>query len=292
MQFVSFMKPGQSSPNLGILDRDLVLDVAAAAAKTGTAVPTTFNDLYSEGLAALPKLQQLATDVEAETALWMPLSEVSYGALSDAPEKVICIGLNYKKHAEEANMAIPTNPVVFSKFANSLCGHGVDVDVTGLEQLDYEAELALVIGKEGKHIAADDALDHVFGYCNANDLSERALQFDSGQWLHGKTLDDFLPMGPWLVTADEFGNPNDKTIVGRLNGEVRQQSNTADMIFDVKTIIAYVSKYMTLKPGDVIITGTPEGVILGFHNQQWLKAGDTYEVEIEGLGVLRNTLTA
>ncbi|MCA9836216.1 MAG: fumarylacetoacetate hydrolase family protein [Trueperaceae bacterium] len=204
------------------------------------------------------------------------------------PGKILCIGLNYRKHAVESGMAEPKQPVLFSKFNNSIAAPGEEVSIGGLEQVDYEAELCVVMGKTAKNVSVDEALNYVFGYCNANDLSERKLQFVSGQWLVGKTLDKFLPIGPYVVTSDEITDPQNLTVKGYYNGELKQNSNTADMIFSVAEIIAYTSQYMTLSPGDIISTGTPEGVILGTQEKLWMKPGDTFTVEIEHLGSLTN----
>ncbi|HEX2847169.1 MAG TPA: fumarylacetoacetate hydrolase family protein [Chitinophagaceae bacterium] len=205
------------------------------------------------------------------------------------PQKIICIGLNYKKHAEESGMPVPSTPVVFSKFANSLIDYGnpVTLGEEG-EQFDYEVELGVVIGKRTKNVSEKDALLHVFGYCVANDLSCRDLQMRTSQWLLGKSLDGFLPLGKYVVTADEIKDPQNLDLRCHLNGELRQSSNTADMIFSVAEIVSYLSKFMTLLPGDLILTGTPEGVIMGMKPQHWLGGGDTAVVEIEGLGSSEN----
>lgn len=209
------------------------------------------------------------------------------------PGKIICVGLNYRKHAEESNMPVPETPVLFNKFPNGLAGHGDTVLLPkGSEQNDYEAELAIVIGKKAKHVSREEALDYVFGYCNANDLSSRDWQFRTNQWLLGKCCDGFCPVGPYLVTADEIPDPNRLRITCTVNGELRQNSNTSDMIFDCRTIISYISQHLTLEPGDLILTGTPEGVIHGYpkDRQVWLKDGDVVTIEIEGLGKLTNTM--
>lgn len=202
------------------------------------------------------------------------------------PGKILCVGLNYRRHAAESGMAEPKEPVLFSKFNNSLAPHGAAVSIAGLQQVDYESELAVVIGRGGKDIAEGKALDHVLGYLNSNDISERELQMRSGQWLIGKSVDGFLPLGPVLVTADEAGDPQDMRVRGWLNGDLRQDSNTADMIFSVAEVIAYASRFMTLDPGDVILTGTPEGVVLGRPQKDWVVPGDVYEVEVGALGRL------
>ncbi len=209
------------------------------------------------------------------------------------PGKILCVGLNYSKHAAESGMDEPAYPVLFSKFNNTIAAHGEKVPMSmEWTQVDYESELVIVIGKTAKNVSEEDALDYVLGYCNGNDLSERALQFRSGQWLLGKSPDKFFPIGPYLVTADTITDPDNLRIRGWLNGELRQDSNTSDMIFSVSQIIAYASQFMTLNPGDVISTGTPEGVILGYpeDKRQWMKPGDEYKVEIEGLGTLVNKI--
>ena len=206
------------------------------------------------------------------------------------PHKVICVGLNYREHAAEAGMDIPNEPVLFNKFNNSIAAPGQDIDITGLVRVDYEAELAFVMGEQTRRVSVDNALDKVFGYCTSNDISERELQFRSGQWLLGKALDGFLPIGPYLVTSDEVPDPQDLSIRGWLNGEIRQDSNTSDMIFTVAEIISYISQYITLDPGDVVITGTPPGVIMGREDKAWMTEGDSYAVEIGNLGKLSNTM--
>lgn len=209
------------------------------------------------------------------------------------PEKIVCVGLNYRKHAEESNAQIPESPILFNKYNNALAGHNETIELpSDSKQVDYEVELGIVIGKETKEVSKENALNYVFGYCNANDLSARDLQFRTNQWLLGKSLDGFCPLGPYLVTADEVEHPNKLDISCSVNGEIRQQSNTEDLIFKCDEIVSYVSHYMTLKPGDVILTGTPEGVIMGYEKpeQEWLKNGDKVAVEVEGLGKLVNVM--
>ncbi|WP_077328432.1 fumarylacetoacetate hydrolase family protein [Virgibacillus siamensis] len=220
-------------------------------------------------------------------------SEVDLGPAIDAPGKIICIGKNYGKHAAETNSEIPKFPILFNKFRNALSGDNDTVQLPdNAEKIDYEAELAIVIGKEAKNVDEASALNYVFGYCAANDLSARDLQFRTNQWLLGKSLDGFCPLGPHIVTADEIQDPNALDISCTVNGDIRQQSNTRDMLFPCKEIVSYISQYMTLKPGDVILTGTPEGVILGYDEskQVWLQDGDTITVEIERIGKLSNTM--
>lgn len=245
--------------------------------------PQTF---YQRGLAAL-------ADLQPSSASPLNLAEVTLEAMVPSPGKILCVGLNYRQHAAESQMVIPATPILFSKFSNALAGHQSAIPIApNWQAVDYEAELLVVIGREARYVTIDQALDYVLGYACANDLSERSLQLGQpgGQWLLGKTLDKFLPIGPYLVTADEIPDPQNLMIRGWLNGELRQDSRTADMIFSVAEIIAFASSYMTLYPGDLISTGTPAGVILGMADKHYLKPGDTFMVEITGLGCLSNTL--
>lgn len=190
-------------------------------------------------------------------------------------------------------MALPAAPVLFSKFNSSLAAGGEPVPLPeAAREYDYEAELALVIGRRARSVSERDAPDHVWGYCNANDLSARDLQFVSSQWLLGKALDKFLPLGPYLCSSGEVPDLDSRFIRCWVNGELRQDSTLADMIFGVPEIVSYVSRYMTLEPGDVISTGTPPGVIQGMARKRWLKPGDEVVVEVEGLGRLTTPLVA
>lgn len=275
---------------LGIVQHEQVIDVQAAVEALGVDAPVSMQALLEQSDSGLAALERLAEQASENQALLRPLSGLIPGPAAPDPGKIICVGLNYRHHALEAGMEIPAEPILFSKFANAITASGRDVDVTGLVQLDYEAELGVVIGKQVKNVDEADALDCVLGYCNANDLSERALQFKSGQWLLGKTLDGFLPLGPCLRTAEDGFDAQNLDIRGWLNGELRQDSNTSDMIFSIPQLISYISRYITLEPGDLIITGTPMGVILGHENKVWMKPGDEYTVEITGLGRLTNRL--
>lgn len=222
----------------------------------------------------------------------MPMASLRLAPVVTAPEKILCVGLNYRRHAVEAGMAIPTTPVIFGKFANSLAAHGDVVSLPSVDfKYDYEAELGVVIGAEARDVSVESALGYVAGYCCANDLSARGAQLATSQWMIGKMLDGFLPLGPYLVTADEVPDPQALQIKGLVNGAVMQDSSTSDMIFTVAEIISHLSRHCTLKPGDVIITGTPEGVQMGFKTPTWLKSGDAVAIEISGLGSLTNTLT-
>lgn len=207
------------------------------------------------------------------------------------PSKVLCIGLNYRDHAAESKMEIPEEPICFGKFGNTIVGPEGEIRLPKVSnQVDYEAELVVVIGKTGYEIPRDQAFAHVAGYCNGHDVSARDWQIGKPgqQWLLGKTPDTFAPIGPWLVTSDEIVDPHALNVKLRLNGEEMQNGNTKELIFGVDEIVSYISQIMTLNPGDVIFTGTPAGVGMGRTPQVWLKAGDVVEVEITGLGVLKN----
>ncbi len=209
------------------------------------------------------------------------------------PGKVICIGLNYRGHAAESEMAAPERPIVFAKYANSIVGHGQKIVLPrGVEDVDYEAELAVVIGKRARRVAEADALGVVAGYACFNDVSARSVQMSSSQWTLGKSFDTFGPFGPALVTADAIPDPGSLRIRCNINGETLQESSTANLLFSVPQLISYLSEVMTLEPGDVIATGTPEGVGMARTPPRWLRPGDLVCVEIDGVGTLENRVAA
>ena len=208
------------------------------------------------------------------------------------PEKIICVGLNYSLHIQETQAEVPVSPVLFSKFSNALAAHGTEVAVTSVtSKLDYEAELVVLIGKTCKEVSLEQARSHCFGFTCGNDLSARDLQFQTSQWLLGKACDHFAPTGPWVVTAKDI-NPDQLDITCRVNGHLRQSGNTRDMLFSVDYLISYLSRYMTLRPGDLVFTGTPSGVGMAMpeEDRKWLRAGDVVEVSIQGIGSLINTI--
>ena len=205
------------------------------------------------------------------------------------PGKIVCIGLNYRDHAEESGMPIPSLPIIFSKFGTCVVGSGDAIRIPrGSTQVDYEAELAVVIGRRAKNVAASDAMDHVFGYTNFNDVSARDFQFTDGQWQRGKSCDTFAPIGPFVATVDEISDPHQLNIRFRLNGDTLQDSNTCQLIFRIPELIEFLSSSITLEPGDVIATGTPPGVGFARKPPIFMKPGDVAEVEIDGLGTLSN----
>jgi len=217
--------------------------------------------------------------------------DVKFLAAVHDPRKIVCVGLNYKDHAAESGAAIPRDPVLFSKYNTALLGHEGTIVLPAVSQkVDYEAELVIVIGKRGRNVPAAAGLDYVAGYTCGHDVSARdwQLEKDGKQWMAGKTFDTFAPVGPVLVTADEVPDPHNLRIQLRLNGQTMQDSSTAQLIFSVGHIVAYLSQIMTIEPGDLIFTGTPPGVGVARKPPVFLKHGDVCEVEIEGLGVLRN----
>lgn len=280
--------------SLGVQIEGGIIDIEEAIAFQPPVerVAVTISQLIEGGETALIELRRYVEQLERNKLLHQ-IDTISFGPCVLEPQKIICVGLNYRKHAEETNADIPKYPILFNKFSNALTGHGQPIQIPDeTEQLDYEAELAIVIGKEANHVSREDALDYVFGYACANDLSARDLQLRTAQWMLGKTCDDFCPLGPYVVTSDEVEDPNNLRIQCTVNGEIRQDSNTSDMIFYCDEIISYISKHMTLKPGDIILTGTPEGVILGYPSEKrcYLKSGDIVTIEIEKLGSLSNEI--
>ncbi|NLL18786.1 MAG: fumarylacetoacetate hydrolase family protein [Clostridia bacterium] len=286
MKLVNFMLEGKV--RLGIKTDQGIINVKTVAAPYSGDVPITIEEVIARGEQGIRQLEGLMKEgVEAITE-----DKIVYAPCITNPEKILCVGLNYREHARETKAEIPEWPILFSKFNNALAAHKQVISLPKTaEKFDYEAELVIVIGKEASNVSKEDAPSYVFGYTCGNDLSARDLQLRSGQWLLGKTCDGFAPVGPYIVTADEI-DPNNLEICCEVNGSIRQSSNTGDMIFDCATIVSYASQYMTLKPGDLIFTGTPSGVILGYpkDKRQWLKPGDEVRVTIEKIGTLINTM--
>ena len=277
-----------SETHLGIQTERGIIDIKQTGQKLGLELPRTMEDLIQSGAAGLRNLEELS---KHETVL-LPEDSIRYAPCMTSPEKILCVGLNYSSHTKEIEMKIPEYPILFSKFNNALAAHNQEIQLPDTAvKFDYEAELVVVIGKMCRDVSKAEALSYVFGYTVGNDLSARDLQMRSGQWLLGKTCDGFAPVGPYLTTADEI-DPGHLDIRCEVNGELKQQGNTGQMLFDCATIISYASQFMTLKPGDILFTGTPEGVVMGYPDgqQQWLKSGDLVSVTIERLGTLTNRL--
>lgn len=275
-------------PRLGVVDGETVIDLAAC---NGT-LPQTLHELVAAGPEGLGIVARAADGAPDEVR--RPLDKVTPALPLPRPGKFICVGLNYALHAKEGGHDIPEYPSLFVRWPTSLVAAGAPVTLPrASEQLDYEGELTIVIGKRGRHIAEADALSHVFGYTIFNDVSVRAYQRKTSQWTAGKNFDGTGPLGPVVVTQDDLPpGASGLRITTRVNGETRQDSNTSDMIFPAARIIAILSEIMTLEPGDVIATGTPSGVAHAMDPPGWMKAGDEVEVEIEGIGVLRNPVAA
>ncbi|WP_322790877.1 MULTISPECIES: fumarylacetoacetate hydrolase family protein [Alicyclobacillus] len=233
-------------------------------------------------------VEAIRSFVEAATEFLSP-DDVRFAPAVQRPSKILCVGLNYRRHAEETGMPIPEYPIYFSKFPNSLAASGETVTIPGnAREIDFEVELVAIVGRKAKQVSVEVALQYVFGYATGNDLSARDLQFRTGQWLYGKAIDGFSPLGPCIVTADEVGDPQNLGLKLWHNGQLMQDSNTGDMIFSVAEVISDLSQIMTLEPGDLIYTGTPEGVIMGRSEKRWIAAGDEVVCEVSGLGRLVN----
>jgi 2-keto-4-pentenoate hydratase/2-oxohepta-3-ene-1,7-dioic acid hydratase in catechol pathway len=271
-------------PRPAVLSADHYVDVHA----TDPNLPTTLREILEGGAEAL---QKVASAAQKSNAVRFPAAKVKLLPPIPDPPKILCIGLNYRDHAQETGAPIPRDPVLFSKFSTALIGQGDPIVLPAVSRkVDYEAELVLVIGKQGRHIPKEQARSYLAGCMVGHDVSARdwQLEKDGKQWLAGKTFDTFAPTGPWLVTADEVGDPHELGIRLRLNGQTMQDSNTRQMIFRSDELIAYISQVVTLQVGDIIFTGTPPGVGVARKPPVWLKDGDVVEVEIDGLGVLRN----
>ena len=278
---------------LGVKTDKGILDVPQAAKLLKMRAPATMDDLLqNEDGPRLNALVRAALKSNAAGTAFVKEETVEFGPAVVRPEKIICVGLNYRKHAKEVGMATPSQPVLFNKYNNTLNHHNgtIKLPVEVAKKFDYEVELVMVMGKDAKNVSEADALSYVAGYCTGNDFTARDLQLEtpSTQWMIGKTPDQFAPIGPYLVTADQI-DPDNLKIECRVNGETRQSSNTNDFIFNCRQMISFISRYITLKPGDIIFTGTPEGVILGRpkEKQVWLKPGDKVACSLEKLGELK-----
>ena len=280
---------------LGVRTDQNILDVPEAARLLQMYAPATVDDLLQhEAGPSLNALVDAALKSTATRAAFVSEADIEYGPVVTRPEKIVCVGLNYRRHAKEVNLPIPAQPVLFSKFNNALSAHkgAIKLPVEIATKFDYETELVIVIGRKAKNVPESEALSYIAGYCTGNDFSARDLQFDrGGQWMVGKTPDQFAPLGPYMVTADQI-DPDKLKIECQVNGEMRQSSNTDDFIFNTAQMVTYISRHLTLAPGDIIFTGTPEGVILGYakEKQVWLKAGDQITCSVEKLGVLKFNL--
>lgn len=292
MKLVSAVQNGDSF--IGMVKDDSVINVSALAASMEKEMPYTLLEGVQQGEEFTSAVQALVNSAKASDYTYR-LEEIQLLApIPRPPKNVFCIGKNYRDHAIEmgSEADIPEDIMVFSKVPTAVIGHeeGIPSHSKVTDQLDYEGELAVVIGKTGTAISKAEAMDYVFGYTIINDITARDLQQKHKQFLLGKSLDGTCPMGPWIVHHSEISNPENLMIETKVNGEVRQKGSTSDFIFDIRTMIAELSKGMTLEAGDIIATGTPAGVGKGMKPPVFLKAGDTIEITIEGIGTLRNEI--
>jgi 2,4-didehydro-3-deoxy-L-rhamnonate hydrolase len=290
MKLIRFGEPGNEKPG-AILNDGALVDASG------------FGRDYDEAFFAGDGLTALGGDGLTALATWLAANGASaprvepgtrLGSCVCRPSKIVCIGLNYRDHAIESGMELPKEPVIFFKSTTALCGPNDDLVIPrNSVKTDWEVELAVVIGRKASYVSEDHALEHVAGYALHNDYSERAFQLEhGGQWVKGKSCDTFAPLGPYLATPDEIGDPGNLDMWLNVNGEKRQKSTTANLVFGIATLVSYLSQFMTLLPGDVISTGTPGGVGLGMKPPQFLKPGDVITLGIAGLGEQRQVAKA
>ena len=277
MKLIRFGNEGSVKPGLQ-LENNIRIDVSG------------FGEDYNENFFATDGINRLEKWLETNQKKCPVINnDIRLAAPTARPSKIVCVGLNYAKHAEESGMAVPGEPVLFFKATSSIIGpHDNVILPRGSEKSDWEVELAVVISKKASYVTESTAMDYVAGYMVHNDISERAFQLErEGQWVKGKSCDTFAPLGPFMATKDEIADPHNLRLWLKLNGETLQDSNTSDFIFDIPKVVSYISEFMTLLPGDIISTGTPFGVGLGFNPPKYLKAGDVMELGIDGLGTSR-----
>ena len=279
MKLIKFGQQGSEKPGV-ILSNGTTIDVSA------------FTPDFDEAFFESSGLERLSAwlEMNASNAPQVPAG-IRLGAPLARPSKIICIGLNYSDHAKESGMAVPVEPIIFFKSTTALTGPNDGLVIPeGSEKTDWEVELAVVIGKTARSVSEDAAMDYVAGCVLHNDYSERAWQLErGGQWVKGKSADTFAPLGPWLATKEEIPDPHILRLWLKVNGEMKQDGTTANLIFKIPFLVSYLSRFMTLLPGDVISTGTPAGVGLGFNPPQYLRVGDTVELGIDGLGIQKQT---
>lgn len=302
MKLVNYKVKNHSDPfRIGFIVDDGVYDIQTSYRSfldhngiNNPDLPADPSAFFSQGLEAIEKAQKAYQYININSLHKLHIykaEEVIFGPPNPKPEKIICVGLNYADHVKEMHNEIQEYPVLFSKFNNSLIGPHDPIEKTPLtNQLDYEVELVVVIGKEASKVKQKDAYQYIAGYTIGNDISARDLQKRTPQWLQGKSLDQSTPIGPWVVSADEISNLEDMNIRSFVNEELRQQSNTRHFIFNIPYLIEFISHLITLKPGDLIFTGTPDGVGMGMNPPRFLNVGDTVTLEIDGIGVLENKI--
>jgi 2-keto-4-pentenoate hydratase/2-oxohepta-3-ene-1,7-dioic acid hydratase in catechol pathway len=282
MKLATFLSPGGAAWPALVQDGRLI-----------SLQPAGFSSVVEIIASAPGSLDRIRRHLETVPNPGIPLSSAVLLAPIPRPPKILCAGLNYRDHAAEAKMEIPSVPTIFSKYHNTIIGPGAPIRLPkNAKKPDYEAEFAFVIGRGGRHIPAEQWREHVFGYLCFHDVSARDFQLATSQWLMGKTFDGFAPTGPWITTADEIEDPHELSIEFFLNGERMQSSNTRELIFKIPELITFISSVLTLEPGDIIATGTPSGVGFSRKPPRWLRPGDEAVVRIEGLGELRNPVVA
>jgi 2-keto-4-pentenoate hydratase/2-oxohepta-3-ene-1,7-dioic acid hydratase in catechol pathway len=292
LRIASYVYRGLES--YGVLKNGKIIDLPRLSRLKKASMPKNVAGLISQGSKAELSLTKMMLEApKNQTGKFvLNMDDVTLKAPVSAPPKILCLGLNYKNHAEEAELPLPDEPIIFMKPQTAIVGPEQPVIKPAfVEKLDYEVELAVVIGRRGRNIPVSGAEDHVFGYTAFNDISARDIQFKDGQWTRGKSFDTFAPMGPCITTAAEIGDPNNLRLSARVNGETRQDSSTNRMVFNVYEIIHHLSRVMTLEPCDIIATGTPAGVAAFMKPEpKYLQPSDTVEIEVENIGVLRNPI--
>jgi len=290
LRFVRYLHSGVES--YGLLIDDEIIGLPALAGALENPLPSTIEEFIGLGEEDMRTVEQLMLDskkTEKRKAA-LKIGDATFLAPVSSPPKIICLGLNYRDHAEETGADIPDEPIIFMKPRTAVIGPDENIiQPTFVKELDYEAELAIIIGKKGRNIPVSEAKKHIFGYTAFNDVSAREIQFKDRQWTRGKSFDTFAPTGPCITTADQIGNPSNLNIYTRVNGELRQNSSTRNMVFNVYAVVHHISRVMTLEPCDIIATGTPAGVAVFMKPEpKFLSPGDLVEVEIENIGTLRN----
>ena len=289
MRLIRFVYKGTTRLGALVDNGRSIVDLQRADASLPGDIPS----LLAGGDALLARARAAIAAAGPDAKIAAPAPDLTLTAPLPNPGKILCIGLNYRDHAAESNVAVPDYPTVFAKYANTVIGPGEPIVLPRVStQVDYEGELGVVIGRRARYVSESEALSYVGGYLPFNDVSARDFQHRTSQWTLGKTFDTFAPMGPALVTADEVPDPQQLRLRVSIGGEVLQEDSTASMIFTVAQLVAYLSMVATLEPGDVIATGTPSGVGAARTPQRFLRAGETVRVEIEGLGVLENPVIA
>lgn len=283
----------QNKESYGIVNQQTIISLPLLAKTLKTKFPPNLEEFIAKGDNTLQKTEKLLKNTSQTdiNSIQRPLSEVSLLAPISFPPKIICLGLNYIDHARETQSALPEEPIIFIKPHTALVGPNQKIiKPKFVKELDYEGELCIIIGKKGKYIPVKKAVEHIFGYTIFNDVSARDFQFKYSQWTRGKSFDTFAPTGPYITTKNQLKNTDDLTIRTWVNGDLRQNGTTKNMIFNVSQIVHHLSRIMTLEPGDIIATGTPAGVGFAMNPKCFLKDRDVVRIEIEGIGILENTI--